>query len=178
VQEAQIITEFIDNRRVEGDFRCELLAYGEPDRQVIARLVSALNPSANALRAILAIAREIAARDEVSLAGVLSRADLAEVLSAPNFNFQEKQRRVAKALRRTRFPQLAEIEDELDRSQYEIRRNFGIAMKLPADLEGDTVEFSVRARSPEDLLRAAKQMEEAASSAALRGVFKILKGEG
>lgn len=171
------LLDYISTRSIVGSFQEELLGYKTEDAQALQQLIHHLAPSANALRGILDLAKEIAARDRSALHEVLQGDPIRKVCQDQHLDRKEKQKRVRRLLEEQRFPVLNKIQQELESAQRSIRQELGLDLDLPKDLEGDAIELRLSAKCPKDLTRLAEKLTQLAEHDSTKRIFALLKGD-
>ncbi len=170
-----LIEQYINEKRLEGTLRSRLEESSPSERQALAPVLE-LSPSANTLQEILRLAGEIAARDQQELSRILSSSALASVIEQEDLNRKQKQKLLRQSLEDLRYPELKKLRDELEYHQKTIRKECGLRLSLPEDLEGDSLTLEVSARSPEDFKALSLRFEELAEHPSTKAVFAILGG--
>lgn len=168
------IESYIQEKHVEGVLKARLEELLPEERQALEPLL-ALGPSANTLQEILRIAAELAVRDSQALASVLSSAS-APVISREGVGRKQKQKLIREALQDLRYPELKRLKENLELHQQKIRKDCGLKLQLPDDLEGDSLSVEVSARSSEELLKLSERFRELAEHPSTKAVFEILGG--
>jgi hypothetical protein len=176
------LESFLQERQVEGEFRAQLLALDAEAQAVVGRLVSVLAPSANALRELLSMATEVAARDKATLQDVLSEREILTLIADLDSQQRSSNKKqlfaeVKQHLFARRYPEVARVQSRLAALQKEIATRFGLRVELPPELEGDKLSVSVAARSAEDFAKVGAALLELSRSEQLREVYALLKGE-
>lgn len=176
------LQSFLQDRQVEGEFRAQLLALDAGTQAAVGQLVSVLAPSANALRELLSMATDVAARDRVTLQDVLSEREILTLvadLDSQQRSSNKKQlfAEVKQHLFARRYPEVARVQSRLAALQKEIATRFGLRVELPPELEGDTLSVSIKARSVDDFAKLGAAMQELSRSQQLREIYALLKGE-
>ncbi len=171
------IATYIHDKHVAGTLAEDLLSLSPADRQAVERVLQEVSPSANTLRSYLQLAQEIAARDSASIAEVLDTTGLRKAVDREGVSRKEKQKLVRQELEALRYPMVAKLQARLHQSVATLRKECGLRFVLPKDLEGDSVEIRVSARSADDLRTLAKQFEQAAECEATGELFRVLRGE-
>lgn len=153
----------------------QLLA--EQDETVVNRLVAELCPSDNTLRTVLGLATEIAKRDKRSLASVLLDGEIEAIRCSQTVSRKEKQRQIRRVLERMRYPIRAQLESEVEGRVEVIRKECGVRLELPRDLEGDVVKMTLSVRSADELLECAERLKKVAQHRNTGEIFSLLRGE-
>ncbi len=169
------LKQYVEEKHVGGSLRERLEALGVDEQEALCAIL-ALSPSANTLQELLRLSVEIAARDGVSLHSVLSSEELLAILEREGVNRKEKQKLLRALLEETRFPEMKKIRDSLSAHQAQLRKECGLRLSLPEDLEGDSVSLEISARSPKDLEQLAARIKQLAKHPSTKAVFDILGG--
>lgn len=171
------VETYIIEKSVEGALLERLSRSTSEEKQALSKILSELSPSANTLKIFLTLADEISARDKVTSESVLSEPHLIEILCAEKISKKEKQKKLRVALEERRFPIRKKIQNELEACKKEILKNTGLKVEIPEELEGDSVELTIKARSNEDVQKASQKLSALAEQESLKKIFQILRGE-
>ena len=172
-----ILADFIQEKHAEPAFAELLLGLSDDAVSVVQQLIQTLSPSANTLRGYLELAREIGKRDELSPHAVLGATEVLKILAHDGWSKKEKQKRVRDHLEMIRYPWRAARERSIAEIVSKIRREFGVALECPEDLEGDALTLSLSFRSKEELQALADRLSAVATSADLDKLFGLLTGK-
>ena len=153
------------------------LAWNEADRDGLYHVASGLRVSENHLRDLMDWLEEIALRDHLTIAEILSRRDVIDIQTDPRFGRADKLKRVKENIRRLRFPRLAETEDALQRRIQELKLHPQVRLSVPTGLEGAKLHVEFHAASADELRRLAAKVAEAADKEVMREIFALLSGE-
>ena len=168
---------FFEERQIAGDFRQELESFVGADKASLELLITSLRPSANSLRDVIGIVREISGRDKLSFAEVLSESEIATLLTpGSQLGRKEIKRRLDELLRRRRYPESTRIEQQLELKVKAIAKDVGLRLQLPEDLEGDAVTVTLSLSSAEGAQEAAKKLLSLAAHQEFASLLKVLKG--
>ena len=132
----------------------ELLALNFTDRLSLHEVMEILSLSVSNQKKITAICRELAARHNTSIMGLLCQPEVREILDPQETNIPQKTARLMQWLSEQRFPSLAAAEQEF--------RTFAATLKLPSavalshspSFEQDQVRLSIPFANREELCRA------------------------
>jgi hypothetical protein len=152
------------------------LAEAPADRDALLALAQRLRVGENQFRDLYDAVADLAARDGTGLASVIEGTALRAVLARP-LGRNEALRALRQALRRLRYPQLTRVEDRLAGLVRGLRLPAGVRVEFPADLEGEDVAVTLRARSGKELRAQALALAAAAQDAAVDEMFALLAGE-
>jgi len=143
------------------------------DGGALLQLASDLRLGENQLRDLWDWAEVIAERDGVTLHHVLG-SDPIMAARARKLGRNDKLKAIKAALRRLRFPQLADVEDRLADLVRSMELPRTIRVALPEHLEGDQVRIEIIATSEAAWRSAAAALLTAAESPACRELFALL----
>ena len=143
------------------------------DGGALLQLATELRLGENQLRDLWDWAEEIAQRDAVTLHHVLA-AEPIGAARARKLGRNDKLKALKAALRRLRFPQLAEVEDRLAGLVRTMELPRAIRITLPEHLEGDQVRIEITATSTAAWRAAAAALLAAAESPACTELFTLL----
>jgi hypothetical protein len=149
----------------------------EHDETVVNRLIAELRPSENTWRALLGLATEIAKRDKRSLASVLLDGEVEAIRCSQTVSRKEKQRQIRRVFERMRYPIRAQLESEVERRVEVIRKECGVRLELPRDLEGDAVKLTFAVRSADELMECVERLKQVAQHQNTGEIFSLLRGE-
>ncbi len=174
---SEIITEYIGSKRIEGTLLERLQNRLPEEEPMFERLIGALSPSANTFREILRLVDEVAARDRITTAKLLSSPDLSLVFEDERLHTKEKQLKVKLFLESLRYPEVAKIWSELEECRKEIVKESGFRFELPKDLEGDAITCSLSLKTADDCIQAANNFKTLSTHPALFRIFSVLSGD-
>ena len=169
------IRAFVHQRRYSTATVERWLALDPTDGRALLELAQELRLGENQLRAVWEWAEEIAQRDHISLAQVLTLEPVAAARRSRTIGRNDKLKLVKAALRRLRFPQLAAAEARLAALVRELDLPRNIRVSFPEFLEGDEVRIEIAADSAACLAAAADRLRAAAETQACTVIFRILE---
>jgi hypothetical protein len=149
------------------------LCLASHDADALLQLATELRLGENQLRDLWDWAEEIATRDGLTLSHVLAAAPIAAV-RARKLGRNDKLNALKAALRRLRFPQLAEVEDRMAESIRILHLPRNIRITLPEHLEGDQLRIEIAADSASAWRAAASALLAAADTPACAQLFALL----
>lgn len=170
------LSQYLSQKQITGTLFEDLLEVGDREQEVLGCLVETLLPSANTLREILRMSREIALRDGQAIADVLMRPELREAVEQEGKSRKQKQHQLLVELKRLRYPEISKVLLELEKGLRELIKETGLRLELPKDLEGDTLTMTVHAKSPEDCLDLSRKLEILGEHPETRRIFSLLRG--
>ena len=168
------LSEYIETRKISPELSKELRSYPQTE---LCQLITSIEPSANALKTYLQLINEIARRDECSVSSVFQSEELQAVLSLEQVPRKERGKRYRQILEIRRYPELAKIRQTIEENTKALSADCNFKIQLPKDLEGDSLTVSFSVRSPEDFLKFAKRLQEAATHRASSQIFSMLRGD-
>ncbi|MFP4347745.1 MAG: hypothetical protein ACLFQY_05645 [Desulfococcaceae bacterium] len=110
----------------------------------VAELFTALNPSLNKQREMLGLAKEIAAREDLSVWEVFQAPPVQKVLSNADLDRNQKIFRLRRHLKHRRFPNLSRAEDQFQEVVKTMKLGAGIQLNPPPFFEGSDYHLSLR----------------------------------
>jgi hypothetical protein len=147
-----------------------------PDCAALGRLILAFKISENHLRDLMDWLEEIALRDGCAVAAILAEKAINNIETDPRLGRADKLKRVKEAVRRRRFPRLAQTEDALRTCIVALRLHPDIVLSAPAGLEGGRLHIEFSASSQDEFKRLAGKLIEAAGKDEAREAFALLAG--
>jgi len=170
---APAVRSFAADRKYREDTVDRWLQLAPTDAHALLDLARELRPSENQLRDLWTWTEEIARRDAVSLAHVLSL-DAITAVRRRQVGRTDKIKLVKAALRRVRFPQLTATEDRLAQLVRELQLPRTVQVILPDCLEGDSVRVEIVIDSHAAWRAAAASLQAAAENPACQRLFQVL----
>jgi hypothetical protein len=138
-------------------------AWQEKDQGALWRLVKELHIGENHLRDLIDWLEEISLRDSEMPARILERQEIQRVL-ARNLSRNDKLKEVKAELRKLRYPQLSQLEEQLKETIKKLDLGRRVQVTFPPFLEGDEIRVEIRARNTvelkESIERLLKRVEE------------------
>lgn len=171
------IRAYAEERRFRSATVDRWLAAPVADAAALLELALRLRLGENQLRDLWDWLDEVACRDRQPLAAVLARPVLQDAL-APSLGRTDQLKAFKASLRRLRFPALAAQEERLAGLVGALQLPPAVRVRWPEFLEGDRLEISVEATSPEALRSAAEALAAAARRAECAAIFALLDGGG
>jgi hypothetical protein len=171
------LESYIIDRKVDTRFAEHLRAMEQGGRNEVMALIDRLSPSANALRGLLRLAEEIAMRDKQSLAQVLGDESVRMILMNDKLGRKDSHARIVSLLEMKRYPERALLQTRIDKNVKQLVKEFGIQVHVPDELEGDTVQITLKARSCDELSEKIDSLSELGQHPACRELYSILLGD-
>ena len=152
------------------------LAEPQASRDALLTLAQRLHLGENQFRDFYDDVADLAARDQGSIEAVLDGAAVRAAVARTGGR-NEAIKALKRALRRLRYPQLSAVEDRLATIVRQLRLPAGLKVEFPADLEGEDVAVTLRARSAVELRAQAAALAAAAQDPMLDEMFALLEGK-
>jgi hypothetical protein len=121
----------------------------------------------------LELLEEIAVRERVRIAEILSRDEIRRIADAPG-STPARASAFIDALRRTRFPRLRKIQERLRAEIAALKLPRGLSLDLPKELGSDELTVSLRVRSADELDRLVAALNR--SCAGIAQIVELLGG--
>jgi hypothetical protein len=171
------LDDYISEKRISGSLLERLKMLNAEDAAVLLFVLEAANPSANTLRVMLTLVDEICLREKKKFSEVLGGSHCVKIRENEKLSRKEKQKRIRLELESLRYPETKKVKDELAQAQGQVCAECGLKLKLPQDLEGDTMSVELLGQNPEDFQRLAGKLKLLAEHPATARMFKLLRGE-
>jgi hypothetical protein len=152
------------------------LGLGEAEREALLALAERLRLGENHFRDILDQLEDIAVRRASDVARVLGDASLRDVLER-DLGRSEALKALKLALRRLRYPELAETERRLAELARALELPAGVRVEFPENLEGEHLSVTLRARTAAELRAQARALAAASERREIDEMFERLGGE-
>lgn len=144
------IRKLAAERRLPSSHLDRWLAMDQPSRDTMLEVARTLRLRTGQLMSALDTLDEIAVREHVTVAAILSRAEILRIVhrsgSAPS-----RASALLEALRTLRYPLLKRMQDDLHAEVSALMLPRGISLDLPKDLGSDELTVSLRVRSGAEL---------------------------
>ena len=173
------LQEFISERRIDGALLETIEELVPENEAVLLSLIDALRPSANTLRELLRLSREICVRDKISLRALLGDGEkaLSEIWGGEEVPAKEKQRKLRRFLELRRYPEKSRLEEKAKTLSREIRDRYGVDLGLPEELEGDSLSVQLQIRTPAQLEELSEKLSACAKGPEIEALFRLLLGQ-
>ncbi|HMO18460.1 MAG TPA: hypothetical protein PKA63_06570 [Oligoflexia bacterium] len=168
---------YIEEKHVEASFADYLRSLDRNSEKAVEELIIKLSPSLNSLKSLITLLDEISRRDKTSWLDILSAKEPVEILDAESLGRKEKLGRLRDFLETLRYPHRSKLEERISNLERVIRSEFNVKLKLPEELEGDSVEFRFTSRNASDLSEYSRKIMDLSRSPELNELYSILKGE-
>ena len=153
------------------------LGWDEASGEALLRLTGNLKLGENHVRDLMDWLEEIALRDRSTIEAILASNPITEIESNPRLGRGDKIKRVKEAIRRLRFPRLAQTEASIQTRIQELKLYPGIRLVAPPGLEGGKLQVELSVSSTEELKKLTDKLAAATSTNTLREIFALLRGE-
>lgn len=171
----EAISQYAEERGIHWDLLRRWQGLSELDRGALLETARTLRLGQNHLRDVLDWCIEISRRDDVPIASILNRDEVALVVADSRLGRNDKIKHVKASLRQLRYPRLTRIEGEVRKRLRALKTDPRISFVVSPGLEGGVkVEFS--ARDAENLERLALEVASLARREDSRELFDLLSG--
>jgi hypothetical protein len=174
----QAIRQYAEEKSCHAGTLERWLGWSQPDKQSLFAIANSLKMSENHLRDLMGWLEEIALRDGLAIAEILTSCSIRDIETDPRLGRADKLKRVKEHLRRLRFPRLAEIEDRIRQCVRELKVQPPLTLSVPPGLEGGRLRVEFSSSSVEELSEIARQLLAAAKQPSMSEIFALLKGSG
>lgn len=141
------------------------------DAVALAKLFDRFPMGQNKQREILQNLREIAARDNTSLRGILEEEPLKVVLDDGEMDGNQKSHALRSYCRKRRFPRIVQTENAFHGNVKKLRLGDAIQLSPPPGFEGSFCTMSIRIESLKGLIDAHRKITEVLKNPALEDLF-------
>ena len=170
------IEQYCSKHKIQGQLLAQLYSLDPSSKESLLGVLSSLRPSANTLRNILKLSGEIAKRDKKEFSDLFSKKEIQDILNS-ELGRKHKQEKITEELKLIRFPEMAKIKNEIASSINELRKEYGLRLNLPENLEGDKLRVQIEAKNADELLEKAKNLCSLSKDENLEKIFSTLKGD-
>jgi ParB/RepB/Spo0J family partition protein len=168
------IKEYIVSRRLPVRVSSRLLALSSEDRRASFRLISRLNLGVNRIVEFLTYLEEASRRDEIPVRELLGDQQIGVVLGDEELTRSRKIELIRKILRRKRYPQLTELEAQVEERIKQLHLPPELKLLPPSYFEGDELKVEFGFRDPQELKRMAERLLGISGSPELAEILKII----
>ena len=141
------------------------------DAELLVALFERLPMGLNKQREVLHLVKEIAAREEVSFAHLLSDGVLKKMLDDDHPDGNLKTRRIRSYLRQRRYPQLSAVEKAFDDCVGEMKLGPRMHIAPPPGFEGRTCTLTLQFSNPQQFATAIHKLSTIVGHTALDNLF-------
>ena len=163
-----------EDRRLPATHLERWLAFDEVSRREMLYLARKVRFRTGQLVTALELLEEIAVRERITVAEVLSRDEIRRVADGSGSG-PARASAFLEVLRQIRFPRLRAMQERLRAEVAALKLPRGISVDLPKELGSDELTVSLRMRSADDLGRLVAALNQ--SSAGLARIVEMLGGE-
>lgn len=170
------LTEPLKNHIVKSDMALSaasrIAEFTPSTQQSLLAVLSHIKPSTNKLNELLALLREISARDALSVEEILNRYQLLQVVANPSASSADKVAALRQALKGIKLPQLSERQRHLA----ELIQNLDLpnTAKVIADpyFENNNMKLEYQFSQPEELNALIKKIQDAFEKQKWQQIFE------
>ncbi len=116
-----------------------------------AEIFNAFKLSLNKQREILTLVEEIAAREDISIQGLLEEKEIKDIIAVDNLDRTQKTRSLRQYLKRRRFPEISRAEVAFEKRVKNLKLGPDIQLIPPKNFEGQTYTLQLRFENLTDL---------------------------
>jgi hypothetical protein len=145
----------------------------EPDQAALFALVDELQLGENHLKDFLDWCEECVLRDGGTIAELLMRPEIRQPLTA-KLGRNDKLKVVKEALRKTRYPRLSRLEEDLRVAVKALDLGGRVRVSLPPSLEGDEITVEIKARSIKELSESLMRLRQRIEDGDVQKFFDLL----
>lgn len=135
---------------------------------------SGIGLQGNLLRSSLNLLDEISVRQSLPVQEILQDKALRDILLDPDTARSAGREIFHRRLREIRYPAVSRLKEDLSNLAAESGFGGDIQLRLPENLEGDTLEISCRFSSPGQLSKLVGKLKKASKEPALEKIFNVL----
>ena len=162
-----------EDRRLPAAHLERWLGFDEVSRGALLTLARKVRFRTGQLVTALDLLEEIAVRERITVAEVLSRDEIRRIADGPGSG-PARASALVEALRKIRFPRLRAMQKRLLAEVAALKLPRGISVDLPRELGSDELTVSLRVRSADDLGRLVAALNQ--SSVGLARIVEMLGG--
>ncbi|NOY77548.1 MAG: ParB N-terminal domain-containing protein [Calditrichaeota bacterium] len=142
-------------------------------RLAMVRLFQSLNLGKNRQKEFFALLRDVALLEKSTLAELLQREEITQILGDESISLGQKTQRVRERLRRWRYPNLTKTEVRFRDILRGLRLPPGIQLRPPQNFEGDKFRLEFQFRTPEEFARTVAKLQAISESDQLQELQKL-----
>ncbi|MBP9839340.1 MAG: hypothetical protein KBC84_11610 [Proteobacteria bacterium] len=177
----QNLSTFSDYALVKGlesDLISQITSCSKEDFSSLSHLISVINPSANSLRELFSLLKQISTRDKISLSQILSTSPLSNYLeNNSKLSPKDKLKKIKQELQDLRYPESAKLKNDLHELSKTLLKSHGIKLHLPEQLEGDCLTLELSFSSENQLKEQTQKLSALSGDENLTKLFAMLKGK-
>ena len=159
------LTEPMKNHVVTSDLALSsasrIAEFTASTQQELLAVLSHIKPSTNKLNELLALIREISARDGLTVEEILNHYQLLQVVADPNASAADKVRALRQSLRGIRLPQITERQKQLAGLIDGLELPETARVTTDPYFENDKIKLEYQFSQPEELTELVKHLQEA-----------------
>lgn len=172
------IRQYAENKGFHPQTLVRWLGWGPAARSALFRLAVDLKVGENHLRDLMDWLEEIALRERLMIDEILASKPIVDCASDPRLGRADKLKRIKEAIRRRRFPRLAQTEDAIRTRIHELKLHPEIRLSVPLGLEGGRLQAELSASSHDEFKRLVTKLGEAVTDNRVQEIFAFLAGHG
>jgi ParB/RepB/Spo0J family partition protein len=170
------LTEPMKNHVVDSDIALSsasrIAEFTPSTQQELLSVLTHIRPSTNKLNELLALLREISARDGLTIEAILSRYQLLSVVANPASSQSDKVTALRQALKGIRLPQLTERQEHLARLIQNLELPNQAKVTTDPYFENKKMRLEYQFSQPEELDELVKKVQEAFNQQKWQQIFE------
>lgn len=172
----QQIREYAEARGFHPQTIARWIAWDPRASAALYRIAVSLKVSENHVRDLMDWLEEIAIRDGSTIDRILDDRSVSAAEADPRLGRADKLKRIKDAVRRLRFPRLAQTEDAVRGRILELKLHPAVSLSAVPGLEGGRLRVEFGAASEEELKKHLARLMDAADKDTTREIFALLNG--
>ena len=174
---SQSIESYIVSKALGSQFIHELRKLDPKATSVVNTLIDTTNPSANNLSYILQLSREIAQLHKKPLSSILNSFVSPLLATTSKSNRKKALTEIKQSLEKTRYPIKSMINQKIELHKRTIRKELGVSVGLPENLEGNKLTLTITAKSTTELQQYSDKLQQLSIHPSCKALFSLLQGE-
>jgi hypothetical protein len=170
---AEQIVVYAQHKHLNAQTLARWQAWTEEDQMALLALAEELQLGENHLRDFLDWLEETVLRDGGTIHGVLSRPEIRRALDT-KLSRNDKLKAVKDALRRTRYPRLSRLEEDLKVAVKALDLGSRVRISFPPSFEGDEVTVEIKVRNAKELDDSVTRLRQRLDEGRLQQIFNLL----
>ena len=170
---AEQILAYAQHKHLNAQILARWQAWTEEDQVELLALAEELQLGENHLRDFVDWLEEIVLRDGGMIRDLLSRPELRRPLDT-KLSRNDKLKAIKDAVRRIRYPQLSQLEDDLRATIKALDLGGRVHVSFPPAFEGDEVTVEIKAHNVKELDDSVTRLRQRLDDGALQRMFDLL----
>ena len=153
------------------DVALSIGALGPADQSAVQAIFTQIKMSVSKQREIMALARDIAGRDRISVSAVLQSDPIRSIVENHEVDRNVRVARLRRQLKQTRYPHLSEAEAHYQRTVGLLKLGPHMRIEPPEGFEGLTYTLTLRFKTCRDLHAARRKLGAALQNPLIESIF-------